>query len=212
MASSPQVAGELAAIKIHGTTREAFLLRATLAAGTAYGALSATPYITRALAQSGAGDIDIVNYALTLEYLESTFYTMGVKQVSGLSADDKKLAKKIRDDEDAHVDALIATVKKLGGKPAAKPTFDFGGAFASSAAFLKTANVLEDTGVSAYNGAATSIESVDVLAAAGSIVQVEARHAALIRLTRGKSPAPLAFDKASEMASVLKAVKPFIKA
>jgi rubrerythrin len=212
MAPSQLVAGELAAIKVHGTTREAFLLRSTLAAGAAYGALSATPYITRALAKSGVSDVDIVNFALTLEYLEATFYTMGVKQVSGLSAADKKLAKQIRDDEDAHVDALIATVKKLGGKPAAKPTFDFGGAFASSAAFLKTANVLEDTGVSAYNGAATSIKSVDVLAAAGSIVQIEARHAALIRLTRGKSPAPLAFDKASQMATVLKAVTPFIKA
>jgi rubrerythrin len=212
MASSPQAAGELAAIKIHGTTREAFLLRATLAAGTAYGALSATPYISRALAQGTTSDIDILNYALTLEYLESTFYAMGVKQVSGLSADDMKLAKEIRDNELAHVDALAATVQKLGGKPAAKPTFDFGGAFASSAAFLKTANVLEDTGVSAYNGAATLIKSVDVLAAAGGIVQIEARHAALIRLARGKSPAPLAFDKASEMAAVLKAVKPFITA
>jgi hypothetical protein len=212
MASSQLAAGELAAIKVHGTTREAFLLRSTLAAGAAYGALSATPYITRALAKSAVSDVDIVNFALTLEYLEATFYTTGVKQVSGLSADDKKLAKEIRDDEDAHVDALIATVKKLGGTPAAKPTFDFGGAFASSAAFLKTANVLEDTGVSAYNGAATSIKSVDVLAAAGSIVQIEARHAALIRLTRGKSPAPLAFDKASQMSTVLKAVTPFIKA
>ena len=70
---------------------------------------------------------------------------------------------------------------------------------------------MEDTGVSAYNGAAPSIESVDVLVAAGAIVQVEARHASLIRLTRNKPPAPLAFDKASEMETVLKAVKPFIK-
>jgi hypothetical protein len=212
MASSPQVAGEPATIKVHGTTREAFLLRSTLAAGAAYGALSATPYIARALAQGTTSDIDILNYALTLEYLEATFYSLGVKQVSGLSAADMKLAKELRDNENEHVDALSATVKKLGGKPVAKPTFDFGGAFASPAAFLKTANVLEDTGVSAYNGAATSIKSVDVLAAAGGIVQVEARHAALIRLTRGKSPAPLAFDKASEMAAVLKAVTPFIKA
>jgi len=212
MTSSQPVAAELGAITVHGMTRESFLLRSTLAAGTAYGALAATPYITRALAQSGAGDIDIVNYALTLEYLESTFYTEGLKAVKGLSADDTKLAKKIRDDEDAHVEALIATVKKLGGTPAAKPTFDFGGAFGSAEAFLKTANVLEDTGVSAYNGAATSIESGEVLGAAGSIVQVEARHASLIRLTRGKPPAPLAFDKASEMAAVLKAVKPFITA
>jgi hypothetical protein len=201
-----------ATITVHGMTRESFLLRSTLAAGTAYGALSATPYITRALAQSGAGDIDIVNFALTLEYLEAEFYAKALKQVKGLSADDTKLAKQIRDDEDAHVDALTATVKDLGGKPAAKPTFDFGGAFASPAAFLKTANVLEDTGVSAYNGAATSIQSGDVLGAAGSIVQVEARHAALIRLTRGKPPAPLAFDKASQMDAVLKAVKPFIAA
>jgi hypothetical protein len=212
MASSRPVAAELATIKVHGMTRESFLLRSTLAAGTAYGALSATPYITRALAQSGGGDVDILNYALTLEYLESTFYTEGLKQVKGLNAHDTKLAKKIRDDEDAHVAALIATVKKLGGKPVAKPTFDFGGAFASPAAFLKTANVLEDTGVSAYNGAAISIKSIDVLAAAGGIVQVEARHAALIRLTRSKPPAPKAFDQASKMSEVLAAVKPFITA
>jgi hypothetical protein len=212
MASSRQVAPELAAIKVHGMTREAFLLRATLAAGATYGAMSATPYISRALAQGGGGDVDILNYALTLEHLETDFYTRGVKQVNGLSGDEKKLAEKLRDDEAEHVDALTATIKDLGGKPAAKPTFDFGGAFGSRAAFLKTANTLEDTGVSAYNGAAPGISSVDVLAAAGSIVQVEARHAGLIRLVRNKPPAPLAFDKASEMQAVLEAVKPFIKA
>jgi rubrerythrin len=211
MASSQPVAAELATIEVHGLTREAFLLRSTLAAGAAYGTLSATGLIAKALAQSGAGDVDILNYALTLEYLESTFYTLGVKQVSGLSSDERKLAEKLRDDEDAHVDALTATIKDLGGKPAAKPAFDFGGAFADRASFLKTANTLEDTGVSAYNGAATSISSVDVLAAAGGIVQVEARHAALIRLARDKTPAPMGFDEALSMEKVLAAVKPFIK-
>jgi len=212
MTSSRLVAPELTTIEVQGLTREAFLLRATLAAGATYGALSATPYITNALAQEGGGDVDILNFALTLEYLEAAFYTMAVKQVKGLSADEAKLAKTLRDDEDEHVDALTATIKKLGGKPAAKPKVAFAGAFGSRAAFLKTSNALEDTGVSAYNGAAPSIKSVEVLAAAGSIVQIEARHAALIRLARGKSPAPLAFDKASEMAEVLKAVQPFIKA
>ena len=212
MTSSRLVAPELTTIEVQGLTREAFLLRATLAAGATYGALSATPYITNALAQEGGGDVDILNFALTLEYLEAAFYPMAVKQVKGLSADEAKLAKKLRDDEDAHVDELTETIKKLGGKPAAKPKVAFAGAFASRAAFLKTSNALEDTGVSAYNGAAPSIKSVEVLAAAGSIVQIEARHAALIRLARGKSPAPLAFDKASEMAEVLKAVQPFIKA
>ena len=71
--------------------------------------------------------------------------------------------------------------------------------------------MFEDTGVSAYNGAAPMIQAAEVLAAAGAIAQVEARHAALIRLERGKPPAPLAFDKASDMATVQKAVMPFIK-
>jgi hypothetical protein len=159
----------------------------------------------------GKGDLGILNYALTLEYLESTFYTLGVKQVSGLSSDEKKLAETLRDDEDAHVDALTATIKDLGGKPAAKPTFDFGGAFGDRAAFLKTATTLEDTGVSAYNGAATSISSVDVLAAAGGIVQVEARHAATIRQAAGENPAPDAFDPTLTMDEVLKAVQPYVK-
>jgi hypothetical protein len=211
MASSRPVAAELATIKVHGMTREAFLLRSTLAAGAAYGTMSATGLVSRALAKSGGGDVDVLNYALTLEYLESTFYTMGVKQVSGLSSEEKKLAERLRDDEDAHVDALTATIKSLGGKPAAKPTFDFGDAFAGRAAFLKTASTLEDTGVSAYNGAAPSIASVDVLAAAGGIVQIEARHAALIRLARDRTPAPTAFDKALRMEDVLGAVAPFIK-
>jgi len=210
MASSQLVAPELAAIKVQGVTREAFLIRATLATAATYGALSAAPYITRALAEGG-GDVEILNYALTLEYLEAEFYTLGVKQVKGLSSDELKLAKEIRDNEDEHVDALAATVKMLKGTPAKKPTFDFGGAFGSRTVFLKTANVLEDAGVSAYNGAGPLIESVDVLAAAGSIVQIEARHAALIRLARNKPPAPLAFDKAATMDAILKKVTPFIK-
>ena len=211
MASS-LVAPELATIEVHGMTREAFLMRSTLAAGAAYGALSATGLISSALADSGGGDIDILNYALTLEFLETEFYTQAAKKVKGLSKYESDLTKELRDNEAAHVDALAATIKDLGGKPVAKPTFAFGGAFASRAAYLKTANVLEDTGVSAYNGAAPMIESVDVLAAAGGIVQVEARHAAMIRLVRNKPPAPLAFDRASEMDEILAAVKPFVKA
>jgi rubrerythrin len=210
MASSRLVAPELATIDIKGTTREAFLIRATLAAGATYGALSATPYITKALAQDGGGDVDILNFALTLEYLEAEFYTRAVAQVKGLSGDEMKLAKELRDNEDEHVDALAATVKKLGGTPAKKPSLDFGAAFANRTSFLKTANTLEDAGVSAYNGAGPLIKSVDVLAAAGSIVQIEARHAALIRLIRSKPPAPLAFDKPATMDAILAKIKPFI--
>jgi hypothetical protein len=206
MASSTLAAPELTNIEVKGVTREAFLVRATIAAGATYGALSATPFIGRALAATS--DVDIVNYALTLEYIEAEFYKLAVQKVSGLSADEKALAKELRDNEAEHVSALIATAKKLGGTPVAKPKLAFGGAFASRAAFLKTANSFEDLGVSAYNGAGPLISNVDVLAAAGSIVQVEARHAALIRLVRGKNPAPLAFDKAAEMGAVVAKVKP----
>ncbi len=212
MASSRLVAPELAAIKVHGMTRESFLLRSTLAGAAAYGTLSATGLVTRALADSSSVDVDILNFALTLEFLETEFYKLAADQVKGLSDDESKLTEELRDNEQEHVDALTATIKQLGGKPVAKPEFDFGAAFGSRATYLKTANTLEDTGVSAYNGAAPMIKSGEVLGAAGGIVQVEARHAALIRLIRNKPPAPSAFDKASDMKAVLAAVKPFIKA
>jgi rubrerythrin len=201
---------ELATVEIQGVTRGAFILRGAMAAGAVYGAGAVSPFVGQALAQSGGGDVDIVNFALTLEYLEAAFYTQAVKKTKGLSGDVARLAKELRDNETAHVDALTTAVKSLGGTPAKKPAVDFGGAFASVGSFLKTANVFEDTGVSAYNGAAPMIESGEILAAAGTIVQVEARHASLIRLARSKAPAPRAFDKPSDKDVVLMAVKPFI--
>jgi rubrerythrin len=201
---------ELANIEVHGTTRVQFLTRATLAAGAVYGAGAVTPFVRSALAQSS--DADVLNFALTLEYLEAGFYTAAVQQTKGLSADVMRLAKELRDNEHAHVDALRTAIKGAGAKPVSAPKADFGSAFSSEAAFLKTANTFEDTGVSAYNGAAPLISSAQVLGAAGSIVQVEARHAALIRLARDKPPAPRAFDTASTKNQVLTAVKPFLAA
>jgi hypothetical protein len=209
MQSNDLAVPELATVEIHGITRGAFIARGALAAGAAYGLGAVSPFVSGALA--GTGDVEIANFALTLEYLEAAFYTEAAKKVPGLSGDLADLVKELRDNETQHVDALTATVKQLGGKPAKVPGVDFGGAFASKDAFLKTANVFEDTGVSAYNGAAPGIMNTDVLAAAGGIVQVEARHAALIRLQRSVPPAPLAFDKASKAEEVLAAVKPFIK-
>ena len=199
---------ELEGVEIHGTTRGAFLLRATLAAGAVYGAGAVAPFVKQAMAQGGMGDVDIVNYALTLELLETAFYKKG--ESLKLSSEVKKLASQFGKDEAEHVDALTATVKKLGGKPPKKPTFTF--PVKDEESFLKLAVTLEDTGVSAYNGAAPMIKSKDVLAAAGTIVQIEARHAAAIRLAAGEDPSPEAFDKALEMQAVLDAVKPFIKA
>jgi len=202
---------ELEAVAVEGLSRGAFLMRGALATGALLGGTAVGPFVGRALAQETGGDADILNFALTLEYLEATFYSRAVGKGRNMSSETRRLAREIRDNETAHVDALTKTIKSLGAKPVKAPTVGFGDVFTSDRAFLKLAQTLEDTGVSAYNGAAPMIESVDVLAAAGGIVQVEARHAAMIRLARKKPPAPLAFDKASEMDAILTAVKPFIK-
>jgi rubrerythrin len=195
-------------IEIQGMSRGTFLVRGALATGAAYGAASVTPWVTRALAQEGGGDVEILNFALTLEYLETDFYKQAGKL--SLSGDYKSLAKDFGENEQAHVDALIATIEKLGGKPVKSPTFAFG--MKSQKDFEKLAITLEDTGVSAYNGAAPMIESKDVLAAAGSIVQVEARHAAAVRFLGGMNPTTGPFDEPLSTGQVLKAVKPLIKA
>ena len=203
-------APELAAIEVKGMTRESFLMRGAIAAGSVYGLSTVGPFVGEAMGQGG-GDVDILNFALTLEHLEAAFYTQGLEQVKGLDSEIKQLATVLRDAENEHVDTLTASIKDLGGKPGKAPGVDFGNAFSSQDAFLETAQTFEDLGVGAYNGAGTKIESKEVLAAAGSIVQVEGRHAGAIRLTRGERISPSAFDKGLGMQAVLQQAKPFIK-
>jgi hypothetical protein len=207
MSSTNQAAPELAAIEVSGLTRSSFLVRGALATGSLYGAGAVGGFVTRAFAQGG-GDVDILNFALTLEYLEAAFYKAGLK-TANLSGAAKKLVTEIGDHETQHVAALTQTIKKLGGTPVPSPKVKF--PFTDQTSFLKLAEVFEDTGVSAYNGAAPMISSKEVLSAAGSIVQTEARHAAAIRLQNGHDPSPAAFDKTLSKKQVLKAVKPFIK-
>ena len=211
MSNHKLAAPELAAVESKGLTREAFIMRSAVAAGSVYGLSTVAPFISQAMAQEGDGDAEILNFALTLEYLEAAFYTQALKDTQGLSGEAKKIATTLRDNENEHVDALKAAVTDLGGKPVKAPGVDFGKAFANEASFLKTAQTFEDLGVSAYNGAATQIESPEVLGSAGSIVQVEARHAAAIRSLRKEPITDGAFDKPLEMDAVLKAAKPFIK-
>jgi hypothetical protein len=200
---------ELAACEVHGMTRSAFILRGALAAGAFYGTSSVAPFVSQALAETGGGDAEILNFALTLEYLEADFYNVKGKSL-GLSGEAKKYAKEFGAEESAHVSALTAAIKQLGGKPVAKPTFVFPAT--SEKSFLALASVLENTGVGAYNGAAPSLQSKQVLASAGSIVQIEARHAAAIDLLIGKSPTPNGgFDKPLTKQQVLAAAGPLIK-
>jgi rubrerythrin len=202
-------APELGAIDIKGMTRSSFIVRGALAAGAVYGAGTVGPFVRQALAQSGGGDIEVLNFALTLEYLEAAFYKEA-GSTTKLSDEAGELVTTFGKEEQDHVDTLTKTITDLGGKPVAAPMVDFGD-LSSESAFLKLAVTFEDTGVSAYNGAAPSIQSKEVLGAAGSIVQVEARHAAAIRLLDGKEPAPDAFDPALSQSKVLEAVQPFVK-
>lgn len=210
--SKTMIQPELAAIEVKGMTREAFIMRGAIAAGGVYGLSTVGPFIGQAMAQGEGGDLDILNFALTLEFLEGAFYTQALKQTKGLSGDAKEVATTLRDNELEHVDALTATIKDLGGTPVKAPGVDFADAFANQDSFLELAQTFEDLGVGAYNGAGPMIQSTDVLAAAGSIVQVEGRHAGVIRLLRGEQISPSAFDKGLEMQEVLDAAKPFIKA
>jgi Ferritin-like domain len=211
MTQTTMAAPELAAVDVQGTTRSTFLLRSALAAGAAIGGSALSPAIGRALAQTGGGDVEILNFALTLEQLETAFYAKAMTKGRNLGSEVRALVRELHDNEQAHVDALTATIKDLGGTPGAAPTVGFGDVFTSRRKFLKIAQSVEDLGVSAYNGAAPLIADAKVLGAAGSIVQIEARHAALIRLMRGQSPAPRAFDVALDKDKVLAAVKPFIR-
>jgi hypothetical protein len=198
-----------AGIEVAGITRSSFILRGALAAGAFYGTSAVTPFVSAAFAETGGGDVEILNFALTLEYLEADFYNVKGRSV-GLTGTAKSYAKMFGEEEADHVNALTAVIKQMGGKPVAKPAFVFPATSQSS--FLKLASVLENTGVGAYNGAAPSLKSKEVLAAAGGIVQIEARHAAAIDLLIGKSPTPnQGFDRPLTKAQVLAAAGPLIK-
>jgi hypothetical protein len=200
---------ELASCEVHGMTRASFILRGTLAAGALYGAAAVGPFVSQALAETGGGDAEILNFALTLEYLEADFYNVKGKQV-GLSGQAKAYAAQFGAEEQQHVIALTAAIKQLGGTPVKKPSFVFPAT--SEKSFLALASVLENAGVGAYNGAAPSLKSKQVLASAGSIVQIEARHAAAIDLLIGTSPTPdQGFDRPLTKAEVLAKAGPLIK-
>ena len=160
-------------------------------------------------------DLEVLNYALTLEHLEYAFYRDGVGRFEfgndtfGLSIDDSLAA--IRDHEGAHVKALTDAVASLSGTPVAEATYDFGDAYTDPTAFLATAMALENTGVSAYDGAGQYIDDPDLLTAAGSIVAVEARHASYLNLLNGQVPFPDAFEKPLTKDEVLAIAGPFIK-
>ena len=164
------------------------------------GALATTIISTGALAGTTFGQdkklpgkiVDVLNFALTLEYLEDEFYRTALGSSGLIPRDTQDVFGQISKHEAAHV-ALLKSV--LGSKAVAKPTFDFtaGGAFAdvfrNYQTFLAVAQAFEDTGVRAYKGQAGNLKSNDmILTTALRIHSVEARHAAMVRRLRGETP------------------------
>jgi len=209
-----------AADAVSGDTRLSFLKKAGVAGGAmvsggavlsalAPTALGATSY-GRPPAKFGKGDVGILNYALTLEYLEAAFYNAATAANLSLTPQAAAFLKVVTRDENAHVAFLK---KSLGSKAVATPTFEFGPGnevTKNVEKFMATSYVLENTGVHAYLGQVTNIKTPAYATAAATILTIEARHAAVIGLLNeaaGNDIAPEGpFDKPYTAAKVLKAV------
>jgi rubrerythrin len=197
-----------AADQVDGDTRANFLRKAGVGAGVVLGGgavMGGFPALAGAAVSRS--DIAILNFALTLEYLEAAFYTEAVSK-GKLNGETAKFAQVVAAHERAHVAFLRGA---LGRKAVKRPQFDFKGTTADQGKFQATAQALEDTGVTAYLGQVGNIKSKAILKAAGSILPVEARHASWIRDIRGHGnaplPAPTAFQASRTKAQVLAVVK-----
>ncbi len=208
---------------LDGDTRSQFLRRAGMAGGAVVGggailgalAPSALAFSTgdRPPAAFGKGDIGILNYALVLEYLESTFYNQATANqrkhafIPNTQPRSHVFLQTVTKDENMHVAALK---KALGKKAIKKPSFNFHGDNANYSRFLKAAFTFENEGVHAYSGQAFNIKNPAYLAVALSIVTIEARHAAVVGLIRNQSEYGItpdgAFDTPYGATKVLKDV------
>ena len=182
-----------------GLSRAGFLAAAGAAGSGALLALAADA----GAAPLRASDADVLNYALSLEYLQAAFYTEAERS-KALSKKAAQAARVVGAVERAHVDAFRSL---LGRKAIKRPRFDFQGVTEDSDDFIKTAVAFEDLAVAAYKGQAARLKSNAVLAAAIGIHTVEARHAAWMRYLNGIQPAASAFDEPQTRAQIDRVVE-----
>jgi rubrerythrin len=159
--------------------------------------------------------VEVLNYALTLEHLEATFYREAVELFDdtayvaiGFQSGVRERIVAIAQHEQDHVDTLTAVIEQLDGEPAQEADYNFG--FTDVSAFLATAAIIENLGVSAYQGAAQYLmENDELLTVALTIHGVEARHAAYLNVLTSVSPFPAATDTPASKDEVLAAATPF---
>jgi hypothetical protein len=196
------------------------VLKGTMALGVGATALSAFSFSGLGLnfgAQAAGAapldsDLTILNYALTLEYLEAAAYK-AINDAGVLTGRAATYFKLFGQQEQDHVNALLATIPKLGGTPVAMPTFNFSSVPTNAADIVKFFQTVEAVGVSAYLGAAGSIQNFDVLEAALSIHAIEAEHAAALAdlVAPGTNLfAPSPFETPRTPDEVLAIVTPFL--
>lgn len=156
-------------------------------------------------------DVDVLNYALTLEHLEASFYELAPEYdlgSDGFGNDINEWIAVVGQHEADHVATLTQVITDLGGEPVERAEYDFG--VTDAVSFLQVAMVLENVGVAAYDGAGQFIQNPELLTAAGSIVAVEARHAAYLNLLNMEVPFPDAFEPTMTPDEVLDAAGGFI--
>jgi rubrerythrin len=210
-----------------GGTRRDFLEGSAKVGG---GALAASVAGSGAAVASGDGDesddlndVDILNYALTLEKLEATLYARGLEQFSESEFESTEFAAQFRDSlqystynyfevvrnhEQAHVEQISNVIEQLGGTPVSGLQFEFPYETADDLATL--AQQAENLGVAAYAGVAPKIDNDEILSAALSIHSVEARHAGYLNTVNKKVPFPNGFDEPKSMEEVGQVVSQFI--
>ena len=172
-------------------TREKFLVRGAVAAGSLY--LVAPALAHQKHGAFSGGDVGIVNFVLTFEKIEAE-YLKAALETEGLGADAKRLLESIASNDAEHVKSLNQSITQLGGKADPAPKSN-ARPLASEEAALRAVADLKDAAVSSYNGAATQIQSADLLQAIASIAQVEARHAAALRELAQDSVTDSPFDE-----------------
>jgi rubrerythrin len=196
----------IADLDTDGALREAGenagISRGVFLGGTVGGALAAFALPSGAQA-AARGDVAVLNFALVLEYLQSSFYTEAERS-KALHGKADEATRRVGAVERAHVKAFK---ELLGRKAIKRPAFNLRGTTESQRAFLKTAVAFEDLAVAAYKGQAPRLRSKQVLAAAVAIHSVEARHAAWMRYLFGVQPAVAAFDDADSRPEVERVVR-----
>jgi Ferritin-like domain len=162
-------------------------------------------------ARASNPDVDILNYILTLEYLEADFYRRGL-DANVLSGRDLELVEPIEAHERQHVALISSTIQDLGADPVEKPQLRYpSGTFSGRDKFLRTGHRLETLQVKAYYGQVTYVRNSKLLGAAASIAGTESRHVAILADLTGINPFPAPLEEAGSKRKVLRAARPFIK-